>query len=339
MSNRDFTRILIEGAVNRTLSQLRRDPRRSLRNLVDLGVTFSRGRFQKPFLEMAQSMLENEESAYYDLLDLLAGQVDPAHIKNFGINLGYEGLTKGAETIRQTEKLGGYNIPWAISMVCGGALDQAAITHMIHQGMEQGVYVYGLLDRGVSLTMVQELSERFPRCAFFLVTTGNNLLSQSLEPLKSCNNLYISVETGEEGMEACEALAGEELFYGVHQIYRDDSCVAPEQLERYMDYRPVAVLLIPENEGAYAQSQGIYQRAKEIRMSQKYPFVLIEALGDSLYIDQVISGDGCMLNILENGDAQGINREGMRKNGNLLDLPLTQILRRNVPKAEKQGGK
>lgn len=334
MANRDFNRILIEGAVSRTMSQLRKDPRRSLRNLVDLGVTFSRGRFQKPFLEMAQTMLENQESAYYDLLELLAGQVDPEHIKTFGINLGYEGLTKGAATIRKMERLEGCNIPWVISLAWGGGMDQAAISHLIHQGMEQGVFVYGLLGDQVPLVTVQELTERFPRCAFFLMTTGRNILAQPLEPLRACDNLYISVETGEEAMGACEALAGEELFYGVHQTYGDEGCISPERLESYMDYRPVAVLLLPEDDGAYRLSQSIHQQVKALRMSQKYPFVLAETLGDSLYIDQVISGEGCILNILENGDARGIGREGLWQGGNILDMPLTQILRQYTPKAE-----
>lgn len=41
----------------------KRSPRRTVRNLVDLGLNVSKGRFQTRFLTYAQEMLQNQESA------------------------------------------------------------------------------------------------------------------------------------------------------------------------------------------------------------------------------------------------------------------------------------
>ncbi len=338
MPNQDFTRLLIEGTVNRTLNQIRKDPQRSIRNLVDLGVTFSRGRFQRNFLEIAQNMLENENSAYYDLLDLLVHQVNPAYFKHFGVNLGYEGLTRGARIIRSIEKVSSYNIPWVLSMACGPeALDCVAVEDIVQQGIEQGIYVYMLQGNEIELEMVQEIVDKFSKCAFFLFTSGKNVVEQSLEPLKASYNLYISVETDEMAMEAVEIMSALGLLYGIHKDYQDDSCISPEMLESYMNYRPAMVILFPAGEDVFSLSEQLYPKVKELRLQQKYPYFLMEALGDSLFIDRIISGDPCMLTILGDGQALGVCTGGISEVGNILDIPLNQILRQTVPKTYGDG--
>ncbi|MCD8363619.1 MAG: hypothetical protein LUC98_11820 [Lachnospiraceae bacterium] len=62
----DMSRILIETLVKNTLKDLRDSPERSVRNLVHMALKFSEGRFQHEFFEVAGTMLENEQSSYYD---------------------------------------------------------------------------------------------------------------------------------------------------------------------------------------------------------------------------------------------------------------------------------
>ena len=81
---RDFKRISIENIVHKAFMDIEEDPRRGLRNLVDLGVNFAKGRFQKPFLRTIQNMLEDEESAYYTLLEqLLKKHTSLQQLRNF----------------------------------------------------------------------------------------------------------------------------------------------------------------------------------------------------------------------------------------------------------------
>ena len=63
-----MSKIIIETTVRQTLKSLKEDPKRSIRNLVDMALQFSKGRFQSRFFETAHTMLENENSAYYDLI-------------------------------------------------------------------------------------------------------------------------------------------------------------------------------------------------------------------------------------------------------------------------------
>ena len=61
----DTKRLSIEAVVRKAIRDVQDDPRRGLRNLIDMGESFAKGRFQKPFLQRIQTMLEKEDSAYY----------------------------------------------------------------------------------------------------------------------------------------------------------------------------------------------------------------------------------------------------------------------------------
>ena len=66
----DITRSLLEATIDKALRDLQTDPERSVRNLVDLAQSFSNGRFQKNFFSIIQSLLEDQDSAYYTLVRL-----------------------------------------------------------------------------------------------------------------------------------------------------------------------------------------------------------------------------------------------------------------------------
>lgn len=79
------------------LKSIKNDPERGARNLVDLAMQFSEGRFQKNFFSAAQTMLQNENSAYYGLIRDIATYTDETRLFTFGMNLGYNGCTVGVK--------------------------------------------------------------------------------------------------------------------------------------------------------------------------------------------------------------------------------------------------
>ena len=111
-----MSRLLIEATVRQTLKGLQEDPKRSVRNILDMALQFSRGRFQSRFFETARTMLENENSAYYTLVQDAAAHIETEHLVRFGMNLGYNSCTWGARRIRANEEKLGFNIPWAVTI-------------------------------------------------------------------------------------------------------------------------------------------------------------------------------------------------------------------------------
>lgn len=98
------SRIIIETIVKRTLKNIKDAPDRSIRNLIDMALHFSGGRFQRNFFEIAQTMLENENSPYYGLIEDVVTHIDDKSLLRFGMNVGYNSCTIGAKKIREIEK-------------------------------------------------------------------------------------------------------------------------------------------------------------------------------------------------------------------------------------------
>ncbi|MCC8162196.1 MAG: hypothetical protein LIO86_03255 [Lachnospiraceae bacterium] len=165
-----MSRILIETIVRRTLKDLKDSPERSVRNLVDMALNSSEGRFQRSFFTVAETMLKNEKSAYYDVIKDVVANVETERILQFGMNLGYNSCTEGAEKIRKKEAACGFNIPWTISL----NIDMEKVTEnpesydtVLSQGKKLGVYTWMLHAHGL-LQEVLPLMRRHTDCAFVL---------------------------------------------------------------------------------------------------------------------------------------------------------------------------
>lgn len=78
--------IIIETVVKKTLREIKDSPERSIRNLVDMALLFSDGRFQRNFFEVAQTMLQNEHSPYYGLIEDTIAHVNSERLFQFGIH-------------------------------------------------------------------------------------------------------------------------------------------------------------------------------------------------------------------------------------------------------------
>ena len=62
-------------------------------------------------------MLLNQKSAYYKVAKNAADFVSHDTLCHFGINVGYNGCTKGADLIRQTEKAEHFAVPWSLTFL------------------------------------------------------------------------------------------------------------------------------------------------------------------------------------------------------------------------------
>lgn len=77
----EIRRAIIRSAIERGIQEIRSDPQRGVRKLVDLGTHFSRGRFQKRIFREMQDELVNPNTAYYALVTNLVNRVRAGHIE------------------------------------------------------------------------------------------------------------------------------------------------------------------------------------------------------------------------------------------------------------------
>lgn len=337
MRKHDLTRTIIESTVDRALRDMEKDAHRSVRNLVDLALTFSKGRFERHFLEICRRMLENEGSPYYTALDRALERVDRQTLKIFGVNLGYEGCSKGARRIRETEAQAGFNVPWALTMFAGReGLSRIYIQRMISEGTALGVHVYLLVDRGLPGPELEQLLQDNKTCAFVVFTSGTRSADWDLSRLRCQHNLMVSVAADQPlALELCQALAEERMLYAVHRQYNDQSAqqvLEPAQMEELEALGPLFVLLYPGEAADQQVRRTVYRQVADCRSAQTYPFGLIELSEDLLVIDQIISDGPCSLAFLPDGQAatpQGVlDGPGF----NIRTTPLPAILRAALPK-------
>ena len=291
-----MSRMLIETSVRNALARCEESPERATRNLVDLGLNFSNGRFQKRLLTTIQRMLANQDSAYYPLIRDVLENVDSERLLRFGVNLGYEGCTLGARTIRAVEAEHDFNVPWALSLVVDGSLPERLPRYgqVIRQGLELGIHTFLLKIEGdpacaASLPLLAEDG------AFVLFLEGRQITRELVDALRPVQNILVVVRSGPEAERACARLRLAQFPYGVYARYRSAGGVLDEAwFAGILPLHPILAFLVPERGCPRPDQQEVYRRVCALRNEQRYPVVPIELKRDLLWIDKMISDDDVM---------------------------------------------
>ena len=185
---------VIESAVKNGIRYISDNPKRGVRNLLDLGEYFASGRFQKSFFDLAHEILNNEDSFYYDKIEDLVANTNHDTIKDFGINLGYNSFTYGARIIREHEQEPDYKIPWTIIFDFREenreALTEDEIVNVIQKGKSFGIYCYiFLVDSNDILSGLYPIIKRHNDCAISLILSPNIITEQAVNEMSSLTNL------------------------------------------------------------------------------------------------------------------------------------------------------
>lgn len=202
------SRILIETIVRKALRDIKDSPERSTRNLVDMALHFSEGRFQRNFFEVAQTMLKNDNSPYYDLIRDTVLNVDTEKLLQFGMNLGYNGCTVGAKKIGEIEEKEQYNIPWIISFhLCTQQFlhNQKSYHSIISDGENLGIHAW-MLSAPVLPPEILPLIQGHPDSAFALFCTPQEITMSFLETASEINNLMLAIRYEDDIADVCGRL-------------------------------------------------------------------------------------------------------------------------------------
>ena len=334
---KDMTKILVEATIRRTLKNIQESPARATRNLVDLGLQFSNGRFQTRLLAQAQKMLQNQKSAYYGLVKELVDTVDHDIITAFGVNLGYNSCMKGAGLIREIEAEKGFNIPWTLNLAINGEKLEAEpdfYPSLLRQGRALGIYTYLLFAAG-DPDQLLPMIQKEPDCAFVLFLRGRQISPDFIEKMKTVKNVMLSVYTDGDMADACGRLREAGLLYAVHQCYGEqarENIVNGKWLRTAVSAHPSFAFLRADVSCPRGIQEEIYQYVTAVRDGQQYPLILMDIRQDTLMIDQVISDGECLAGFEEDGSLrthEGVLRE---ERYNIFHHPLEEILQASYKK-------
>ena len=331
------SKIIIETMVRKAIKDIKKSPNCTMRNLVDMALQFSSGRFQKQFFEIAQNMLKNENSSYFSLVPALVSEVDSERLVRFGMNLGYNSCTFGAKQIREIEETDGYNIPWSIFFHIS---DTSYTNHrseyekLIKDGKNLGIFTWQIFADQHPEVMLP-LAEEHEDCAFILYCDPTNLTLQFLDRVAELNNVMLVIRYDESSHDIYEALWDSGLLFSVYTEYNDsdlEQILSGELLSETEQLHPVFTALLADSDCSTEAQSTVYEYVQQTRAAQSFLTVPWEVAYDNCYVDTIISGDSCSLGFDADGMIYTMYQRRADFDLNLFRNDLQTILKNAFPK-------
>ncbi|MDD3402850.1 MAG: hypothetical protein PHQ72_05765 [Hespellia sp.] len=334
----DLNKILIESMLKKAVKDIQSSPGRTVRNLIDLGVNFSKGRFQKRFLSVVQEMLQNPESAYYTLFTDITQNVDMDLLMQFGMNLGYNSCTQGAKIIRQIEAEKEFNVPWSLTLGMDSEklyTDPECYASILQQGVSMGIYTYFLFLPSGDAEKLMPLLEGQPDCAFVIFLRGHQITERFMERAKKSKNVMIAVDKDTEMPDVCAKLRDHKMLFAIYQRYLDgdvEEVISDHWISEVQQYHPQMALLAAHPSCSDQTRKRVYEHVHAVRESQKQRVLFIDLVGDAWQIDQIISEDAFVVGFDRDGNMSAY--DGVRKDAgyNIFHSTLEEVLQNAIKK-------
>lgn len=326
---------MIETAINKGIRDIEDNPKRGIRNLVDLANHFASSPFQKNILKLMQTMLANLNSPYYNIVSYLINNVDHNTIKTFGINLGYKSWTYGARKIREHEKTHGYSVPWTIVFdfreETESSLNNDDILHIIEQGKEIGIYTYMFFMNNID--NFSDIIEENTDCAFVLYIPSNILTEENISKISSYNNTVFSILYDlsidlKEFNSTVQLLRNNRCLFGLHSYYGDDNIeyiLNNRWVDDIVSCKSAFGFLIESKNCNEENARLIHEYVFNSKIDQKHLAFLIDLYKDIAKINKNISANSCILSVTGSEDVYYCknNKYG---HFNIKNMSLTDIL-------------
>lgn len=327
---------IIETTVNNAIKRIQNDPERSIRNIVDMALMFSNGRFQKKFFEIAQHMLENENSSFYSMIPSVIANVDSKRITTFGINLGYHSCTKGARIIRKTEEEG-YNVPWCIALELKQTIyhqEKESYFSLIEQGQTLGIYTW-FINPFSNMLATLELAEHFSDSAFIIICKPTDISETLLDEFSEIYNVFFALNY-EDGIEnACTLLRKRKFLFSIAYKYQKDdiaNILNHSFLYDFSSLHSIFSIFYADSDCPHETRKQVYDYVQRMRFEQCFQTIPFDLIYDIQLIDEIISGDSVSIYF----DADGIGHSNAVTASDLIcnffQLPLASILKQLAPK-------
>ena len=339
MDKKKLTRLMIDTVVSKGIENMADDPKRTIRKLADMGQQVSTGRFQEDIIDIIQTILADDNSPYYTMLQNFLDNTDHDTIRTFGINMGYNSWTYDARILRsKSEELGVY-LPWILIFRFDADSDKGTtpvfIKKAIEQALSYGINSFCIMQKGglIASDELIEMFKEYEECGFFYFLEDSEITAGQLSAIKECKNVLLSINADEpQSGNTSKLLHDAKIMYSIHHFYDDndfayvDSIDAnSESLKKYFDYKTGMIFLLPKD--GCANHGDI---VKQIRLEGKFPCFLWDLYHDSSLVSKHLVGQD---NVFIEFDADGFVLKPSCEDANLniTKMPLIEIIRYVMP--------
>lgn len=305
--------------INKAIRDIRNDPKRSIRNLVDLGDNFSTSATQKRFFSLAREVLKNPDNPYNELLVNMIENVNPETVRTMSLNFGYTGLMYGSDILRQREAVFGKYIPWLLvfDFETGGrdTPDFERIAALIVDAVSLGIYsfVFKIGDSRENLAQVLEYCGRFAECAFFVTVSAGLLIGSVSDRAVRTPNLVLSVDVTDPALQketdcAFQALHAAKCFYGFHTYYSEENAerlMSDEFMQQMIRNGCLIGCYVNRDRSKKSLEDSVYRFVCTRRGKKGAPLFAMDFYRDISYVGNAISG-GEFLRVDSSGKVDGV---------------------------------
>lgn len=306
----ELARQIISIAVSKALNDIQTNTKRSILNLLDLGLLFSHSETQKWFFHTAKQVITTPANPYNSLISRMVSDVDHETIKTFGINIGYSSLTYGANKLKSKQKTLGLKLPWFLifdmSSDAGFGDAISEIPRWINQGQELGIYCFGFsFINEKNLPILCEIMKQSRECAFVIEITPSLITSQNAAYFKEVHNAVIVVKDanmelyGSKYADAFHLLRKHRCLYGYSLYCSDttfDQVISHQNITAAITQGNAFCIFRADSELSPANKEHLYQFVCHERSSHGQPLVCFDWALDTAFISEKIFSEArCLI--------------------------------------------
>ncbi|HPY63254.1 MAG TPA: hypothetical protein PL100_02000 [Bacillota bacterium] len=302
-----LVRQAIDIAISKAIDDMKSDAKRSLRNLIDLGLFFSKGENQINFLNTAKEVISNPTNPYHSLIARMVADINNETIKKAGLNFGYSSLIYGANKLRKRREVFADPLPWLLIFNVYESSSETfdLMKKIIAVGRKSGIYSYIVCpNKPQDVEAVCEVAQSFDDCLFVMSLSSEQISEHSAEIVGNTINMIVSVKVS--GSEFCNKkdentfhmLKKNHCLFGF-QISYNDSNIEQVAVAEYIDSavncgNTFGVFIADEVASEKCQA-AMYKFACEVRGVNGQALIAIEWIQDMQYVsERILSGDGYM---------------------------------------------
>ncbi|EEA85569.1 hypothetical protein [Peptacetobacter hiranonis] len=328
---------LIETVVANKLKDMEKYPERAARNLIDLGLLFSKGKFQNSFFSSAQTMLQNEESPYYKLISNVVNGVENQRLLTFGMNLGYNSFKCGSKIIRRNERKLNCIIPWEITLHIDSFSFKNNNQHydkLITDGEKLGIYSWIIFLNNPSTNFL-DLIKRHPDSVFFIFLENLDIKNCDMitdidknfwDCVEELENIMLIVELDKKNRHVYNELSSRKLLYSVYYRYsqKNIDLILDGSILRFAEqFNPFFTVFVSEPHCNDNLRKMVYQISEQTRTSPSYSTIAWELFYSNAYIDNIISGKSRYISFDHSGNLCTVDGKKVA-NENISDSSKTE---------------
>jgi len=263
--------------------------------------------------------------------------VDTEKIYTFGINIGYNSCTAGAQRIRENEKALGCNIPWTVLIhIDTQQFEERRQKYedLIFEGESLGIYTWMFFASDWPRKTFS-LVKNHPDSAFCVFCDTKDITLTFLEEATVLKNLMLVIRYDENFADVCNELRANKMLYSIWYQYgqKDTEIIIDGNLfDSVQELFPIFTVLIPENKCPREVRRLIYSTVKQTRLDQSHSTIAWDLQGDNCLVDTIISEDACSVYFNKDGSLFGWEKAFEGGRYNLFKSSFTDILLNAYPK-------